>query len=295
MELANEKKEKKGKSPLWFLVPAKRSELRRKLEASNNLDWLLIFPYRYVRDFLLRVFPPPDSPEITAYLVRRIGEAIRGAILEKLKRDHPKDAHRLESVLVGTYPDRTGRILNQALCYLADCWIEDFIQHPRSNFASRCQRLLPSLDRLPNMRGKSALGTYHQLFFLMVYDIALEKLSPLGRIRRSPTDKDLQRRKKNFEEVFSELSQVNDPEQARGLFHPATGEIFFEVSEEDYEHWPTLPRNEIALEIAVKAIKTYHRTDPSGTHLRPTPEYLRRIRPKLRALASRLDTALKKV
>lgn len=276
---------RKKRSPLFFLPIPDRARLREKFEAPNNLDWLLTFPCWYVRDCLLRAFPPPDPPEVARYLVRRIGETLFRAILQKLRTHHAKDAHQDEAILLRWYPDRAGAFLQQALSHLADRWCEDYADRPRDTLAARCQRLLPSLERLPNLRGKSALPATAKLFFLWVYEEAmrlLERLPPAGQVL---TKQVRQRREAIFREAFSNLtaSTTKAVLETHPLFHPVSGEFFFEVSGEEYERWLFRSRQEIALEIAVRAVRAL-----PGL----TPQYLRRILPDLHAVARRLDEAL---
>lgn len=258
------------KSPVPYLAPSDKTLLRRKLTAPNNLDCLLTLICWYVRDNLLRAFPPPDPPGVRAYLVRRMGEALHGAILEKLRQYHPKDASRNDETVLRYYPDQAGALLNQALGYLIDLWRDDFIQHPIDTLATRCQRLLSSLAHLPPMRGKSAHGNTSKLFALVMYEDSLRLLNSLSR-----KGKDLRKRKTALKDLL--CSPPKD-------IHPAVKRAVSGASDDDLDEWSFLSKKEIVLEIAVRAVQ-------DSSHL--SPDWLRQLIRDLKAQARRLDDALK--
>jgi hypothetical protein len=80
------------------------------------------------------------------------------------------DATRDDSTVLRYYPYQAAALLDQALGYAIDLGNADFIKHPKATLAERCQRLLPSLAHLPQMRGKSAHGKTSQLFTYVMYE-----------------------------------------------------------------------------------------------------------------------------
>jgi hypothetical protein len=258
---------RRKKSPLSFLTTEEKSLLRNKFQATNNLDWLLTLICWYVRDNLLRAFPAPDLPGVKEYLLRRIGEALHAAILEKLRRYHPNDAKRDDSTVLRYYPDQAAAVLSQALGYLIDLWRRDFIKYPKATLAERCQRLLPSLAHLPQMRGKSAHGETSRLFTLVMYEDALRFLSSLPRRK----DNNLVIRKRILENLRK--SQPDD-------IHPGIARVIAEASDDDLDQWADLSKKELALEIAARSVKGF---TPISS------EWLRHVLSDLQAQARRLD------
>ncbi len=274
----------KKKPPLFFLAPSEREDLRIGLEAPNSPDWLLAILCCYVREFLFRAFRPPDPPEVVASVVRHLGEALYTSILEQLKRHFPKDASRGEAVLLRCRSERAGRLFVQARSRLGDLWFEDFLQHPRDSVVDRCKRHLKSLERLPDIRGKSALGTTYKILYLIFYKEALRSLDNLPEQRGPMTEVEKSFRKEVFDNAFSRLPKVFN-RQSRSFYHPQTGEIFFEVPDEELNCWLTLPKSKIAEEIAVHVVK-------GGTQL--SANSLHNLLPKLRRMAQQVDHALKR-
>jgi len=271
------------KSALFYLTPSERAELRRRLRAPDNLDWLLICICLRFRDHILPVFQTSDpngtvlSADDVAYYVRRIGETVYRAVIEKLKGYLPNEADKDEATLVRWYPDKAGELLEQALGRMVDLWNEDLIRHPTDFLPARCQRLLPSLTYLPDMRGKSAHGETSRLFLLVVYKDVLQLLDPFPRIIQFLTEDDLQQRERTLQKLRRSLPQD---------IVPVIKTIFHDASDQDYEHWLRLStRDEVALEITVRVAGRY------GHKL--TTEYFRRLIPQLEAKAQRLDKAIK--
>ncbi len=271
------------KSALFYLTPSERAELRKRLRAPDNLDWLLICICLRFRDHILPVFQTSDpngtvlSADDTAWYVRRIGETVYRAVIEKLKVYFPNEADKDEATLVRWYPDKAGELLEQALGRMVDLWNEDLIRQPSDFLPARCQRLLPSLNYLPDMRGKSAHGETSWLLLLVVYKDVLQLLNPFPRIIQFLTQDDLQQRERTLRKLRRALPRN---------IHPATKTIFRDASDQDYEYWLRLSsRDEVALEITVQV------AERNGHKL--TANYLRRLIPQLEARAQRLDKALK--
>jgi hypothetical protein len=265
---------------LYFLAPDHPDHavlLRQHFKAENNLDWLLTYLCRAVRDLLFRVFPPRAKPDEAQQCVRAIGEALSHAVLNKLREQHPKEAHRDASKLVRWYPDRAGALVNQAIVQLAEVWISDCAQHPRDSLNSRCDRLLPKLGALKGRRGHSASGAYAQLYFLWAYEEAMRILKGLP--RSSPARADF------LQNAFEDLTaQTPQALLESGAFrHPDTGDIFFEISDEDLDGWRFRSRHEIAQDVAVRAVRG---------QLALGADTLHRLLPTLRRLAKKLDQAL---
>lgn len=274
---------KKKKPPLFSLAPSGRAELRRRLQASNNLDWLLTLTCRDIRAHILPACQTSDSSGIVLsteginYFIIRIGKTLALAIIEKLKVYFPKDAHKDEATLLRWQPDRAGALFEQALNRMRDLWIEDLKRHPSDFLPARCQRLLPSLTYLPDMRGKSARGEVSWLLLLVVYTDVLQLLDPFPRRIQFLTLDDLQQRERTLRKLRSSLPQD---------IPPATKMIFRDASDRDYERWLlSSSRDEIALEITVRV------AERSGHKL--TANYFSRLIPQLEVRAQRLDRALK--
>jgi hypothetical protein len=261
---------------LYFLAPDHAALLRQHFKAENNLDWLLTYLCRAVRDLLFRVFPPRAKPDEAQQCVRAIGEALSHAVLNKLREQHPQEAHRDASKLVRWYPDRTGALVNQAINLLIAVWARDCVEHPRQLLRSRCQRLLPELGLLKSRRGRSASGKYAQLYFLWAYQEAMRILKRLP--RSDPARGEFIRR------AFRDITSRTPQSLLRsGVFlHPDTGEIFFEISAEDLENWRFRSRHEIAQEVAVRAVRG---------RLSLGVETLHRLLPGPRRLAKEIEQA----
>jgi hypothetical protein len=162
-------------------------------------------------------------------------------------------------------------LLYQAQGHLIDLWRGDFIKIPKATLAERCQRLLPALAHLPQMRGKSAHGKTSQLFTLVMYEDALRLLSSLSRRKGN----DLDRRKK----ILADLRK-SQPED----IHPGVARVIAEASDNDLDQWADQSKKEVALEIAVRSVQG---TVPISS------EWLRHLLSDLKAQARRLDRALK--
>lgn len=234
-----------------------------------------------MRDRLLRACPqeqPDDSPGILSSLATRLGGVIADAIAARLD---PDGKRRSEEVLAARSRAAL-ELWDQAFNYLVDRWLDDYCAHPTDTAATRCQRVIPSLRTLPNMRGRSALGEHVQLWYLAVYHEARDKLARLPNASRVASAKSARKRRALLDELFEWLPEGSrDP---KSPFHPVSGNLCFEASDEDLERWAVhSSRHEIALEIAEKVLEPI---------LGLNKTYLRRLLPGLRRKAERMDRAL---
>jgi len=147
---------------------------------------------------------------------------------------------------------------------------------PGDTLITKCQRLLPRLSSLPNLRGKSALGRTSQLFGLVLYEDArtlLKKLPKGVGESQALTEKDIDQRKKFFSMILEDLKAGNT------MLSPAPSpvllDIFGKAAENDYMDWMRLSRTDIALDIVTKVIKQ-------------TPDYFLHSVKRLRNQALRL-------
>jgi hypothetical protein len=256
-------------------------DLRRFLQAPNNLDWLLTLSCWFVRDQLLRAFPPPKSTAVTNDDVQRIGNEIYSAVLKKLKRHYPTEAQKGDSLLLRYRYRRAVQILIQAEGHTADLWVKDFIKNPRASLAARCKRLLPKVGQLPG-RGKPALGTTHLLLFLIFYGDALRALNEVPDITKPFTEADREWREQSITKAFDTLSPVTGRAASR-FHHPVTGQLYFEVEQDEIKKWSEWPKSKIAEDIAVRIVKGRRKL---------SRKYLHIMLPKLRKIAWALDRAV---
>jgi hypothetical protein len=108
------------------------------------------------------------------------------------------------------------------------------------------------LSSLPDLRGKSALGTTSRLFGLVLYDDARKLLKKLPRKKAIPVVDDKKQREKFFSSILADLQAGNT-----GLSPSPSSiltDIFCEAAKNDYMDWMLLSRTEIALDIVANAI-----------------------------------------
>jgi hypothetical protein len=256
-------------------------DLRRFLRAPNNLDWLLTLSCWFVRDLLLRAFPPPKSTAVTNDDVQRIGNEIYSAVLKKLKHHYPNDAQKGDSLLLRYRYRRAAAILIQAEAHTTALWEKDFTKYSRDSLAARCKRLLPKVGQLPG-RGKPALGTTHLLLFLIFYEEALRALAGVPDMIRPFTEAARKDRQQSIRKAFDTLSPVSERDDNR-FHHPETGQLYFEVEPDEINKWSELPKSKIAEDIAVRIVKGRRKL---------SRKYLHIILPKLRKIARALDRGL---
>ena len=239
-----------------YLQGSDKARLRRLFCRHDNLDQLIDLIRIYVRDYVFPTCPSPDPDDLKIDLITDIGQELRKAILDKLKRCFPKDAHREDTLLLKYYPDKGAALLQQALGYLVDIWVQDSKLHLGSaddTLVKKCQRLLPSMSSLPVIRGKSAHGMTFKLCGLVVFDDVRVLLRGLPRTKRQDnlsTD-EIARRKRFFSKVLFALenntTHISPP--------PPTiiKDLFSVASANGYEDWLRLSRTEIALDLAGQA------------------------------------------
>jgi hypothetical protein len=246
------------------------------LHIGDNLDQLLYLICLYIHNFVFSISRSADPIEIKLVLIRRLGQELHKAVINKLKQYFPKDANRGDAKLLSSHPDGGGEILQQALSQLLDLWVQDK-GGPEDILVVKCQRLLPLLNQLPDLRGKSSLGETSRLFGLVLYDdvrALLKELPPTVR-RDNLTEDDVKRRRSLFSSVLSALRT-----DTTGLYPPPSPvlqDIFSVAAKSDYKEWMTKSRTEIALEIVVKVIEQ-------------TPDYFLHSVKKLRQQALTIGT-----
>ncbi len=198
-------------------------------------------------------------------LAQKVARALPEAILKKLVQYHPHEALRDPSALVKTYWGQTGELITQALAHFADLWLQDLVEHPSDTAAARLQRLLPSLSRLPNRRGKTNMGESYYLRLCVVYDDALKKIRDAGLGDRA------WRHDLGVRDAYLQERQ----EKLRQLFPDATAR--------ELRTWAPLSPSDIAARVTVKQAPAISR---------PTPGHVKRgIVPKMRPWAQALDAA----
>lgn len=257
-------------------------DLRRVLQAPNNLDWLVTLICWYIRDHLFLAFPFTESNSGLKKTLQRLGTTICSAILVKLRRHYPSDVQKGDSILLRYRYKRAVVMLNQALAHTIDVWTNDFQQHPRATLSGRCKRLLPKLRELPG-RGSSALGSTHLLLYLVFYEEALRTLAGVPDLTKPFAEADRERREQAISESFDVLPDVLGRASTR-FRHPQTGQLFFEGGQNEIRQWSSWPKSRIAEDIAVRIVKGRRKLSPKYLHL---------ILPKLRNIARSLDGALK--
>ena len=234
------------------LPQEQKERLRRFFTGTDNLDQLQYLICLYVQDFL-PTYPSSDPDDLKLILIRRLGQELRTAIIKKLRQYYPKDAHRNEALLLRSYPDRAIELLQQALSHLLDIWIEDNKKVPNDTLVKKCQRLLPLLSSLPDLRGKSVRGKTSQIFGLVLYQDAKILLQRLPRgTAQTLIEDDKKRRERFFSNILTAL-QAGDT----GLSSPPSPiliEAFRKAAENNFADWMRLSRTQIAGEIAAKAV-----------------------------------------
>jgi hypothetical protein len=251
------------------MLPKLKADLRRRLEdRERNLDWFLTFICVYVRDFLTRAFLSADPRPVVAAAVEDLGRSLTQAILDKLASYHPRDAHRGPATLLRYYPHEAGELANQALCYLVDEWVRDFIASPSDTSLARLVRLRSRMTALPSMRGRANPGNTYQLHFLALYLDAYKKVK---------------------EAIGVKAWKTKDPYREGEIIAERAGELarlFLDIDPCDLKEWARLSPSEIAYRVAAKQTR-----ELPGL----TPLYLKRsLLPKMRRLARAIDAALAK-
>ena len=232
------------------LQTSEKNRIRQLLRRDDNLDQLLYLICLYIQDSIFPISVGVDSV-IKLALIRRLGQELRNAIIAKLKQYFPKDRNRGDDALLKYHPDRGGELLQQALSHLVDLWVQDKVG-PKDTIVTKCQRLLPLLSSLPDLRGKSALGKTSLLLGLVVYDDAKTLLQKLPRAKQTLIEDDKSQRKRVFSSIMLDLQAGNT-----GLSPPPSSiltDAFRIAAKNDYMDWMLLSRTGIALDIVAKAI-----------------------------------------
>lgn len=258
---------RRPRKPLQSMPALLKADLRRRLTArERNLDWLLTFICTYVRDFLLRAFPSADPRPAVAAAVEELGRSLTQAILDKLASYHTRDAHRGPATLLRYYPDQAGELANQALCYLVDEWVRDFIASPSDTSLVRLVRLRPRMTALPSMRGRANIGNTYRLHCYALYLDAYQKAKEALGVKAWKT-----------EDPYLEGESVRCRIQKLARLFPA-----IELSER--EEWARLSPSEVAYRVTAKLAKEM----PGLSAL-----YLKRsLLPEMCRLAKAIDRAL---
>ncbi len=258
----------KREKPLQSMLPKLKADLRRRFSGPRNIDWLGRFVRDYIQDNLLRFFPSADPPCVVAGVVEDFTRTLVQAILQKLASYHPRDACRGPATLLRYNPDQAGELANQALCYLVDEWVRDFIVSPSDTSLTRLVRLRPRMTALPSMRGRSNPGNTYRLWCLALYQDAYEEAKKTIGIKDWKT-KDLYREGEIVTERAEKLAA-----------------LFTDIDPSALKAWARLSPSEIAYRVAAKRCK-----ELPGL----TPLYLKQsILPKMRQLARAINAALAK-
>jgi hypothetical protein len=260
---------RRPRKPLQSLPASRKADLRRRLgDRERNLDWLLTFTCAYVRDFLMRAFPSADPRPAVAATVEDLGRSLAQAILDKLASYHPRDAQRGSATLLRYYPDQAGELVNQALCYLVDEWVRDFIASPSDTSLVRLVRLRPRMTALPSMRGRANIGNTYRLRCYSLYLEAYQKAKDVLGVKAW-----------RAEDPYLEGEFLRDRTQKLARLFP-------DVQPSEREEWARLSPSEIAYRVAAKQTR-----ELPGL----TPFYLKRsLLPKMCRLARAIDAALAK-
>jgi hypothetical protein len=222
-----------------------------------------------------------ELPGLKTYLAGRIAGDLLEVIDKKLRRQYPHGAAKQKRILV------RARQLEQALAYLKDVWIEDFIKYPKDPLPKKCQRMLPLLKSWPNddMRKRPEHGRAAQLWYLGIYRDVFD--NALKGFPRGPNTVEIRdQREKSLRDVFHEYRLAVAGRRKMDVFHPETKELFVDASEEDIKRWSKLPKHKVALEITSKIL--------ARTGVQITATTLHRMLPELGRFASQLETALQK-
>ena len=277
---------KKSSSPLIFLHLSDFNDLEDLIEKPEILKWRIA---RHIVDNLFhdrwgnRVDLPPTAtaemvPQLKTTLAWFMAGDLLDAVSAKLTHHYPH----------GPAKHRRIALLEQALSYLNDVWVEAFAKFPRDPLPRRCQRILPMIKQWPkaDMRGRPQHGNTSQLTYLIFFEDVMKALKGLP--RRPHNGYEEKQRRAFLDGVLYPVRSVPGRAGSR-FFHPETKEIFFEIPDIVFERELTrwvrkLSRKEIALEITALIVTR------TGGNL--TSKTLCRLLPKLRAQRQRIDRAL---
>jgi hypothetical protein len=277
----------RSNSPINFLHPSDALDLEDILNKTDNVERIAEAFRKYFQGNLFRTTCADDS----SGPAQRMAEVLCRALVEKLRRYFSKETSRDGSTLIRWHPEQTGVFLNQALGYLIDIWTDDFWKKPADDSAARCERLLPKIAQWPHldMRGRPQHGNVFQLIYLAAYEDVMKCLGGYPRKSRGQfPHNDRDRRRKFLATIFTKLPQVPG-RKGRCLFHPQSGELFLEATEQDIESWIDLSRHALAMEITCRVVNKTLAADWQKGGL--TPESLHRILPRLRTLSHLVDGA----
>src|SRR5262249_37830258 len=162
-------------------------------------------------------------------------------------------------------------------------WMDHLIKPDRDTLERLCERVSLAVKQWPekDMRARPEHGETSQGLYLIIFDAAMQRLKG---IPQRPYNRYQERQRREFlDRIFEQLPPVQG-RQGRRLRHPKSNDFFFDVPDSELTRWAqTLSRKQIALEITVAVVKK------TGVPL--TVESLRRLLPKLRTSASRIDRA----
>lgn len=264
--------------PLRTMSLPDRATVRELLQADNNLDWLLTYVCTGIRH-MLALWPVFDPPDVVQAYTELLGKRLSQAILDKLLRYYPKNFRYGAQKLLAYYPDRAGALIEQAIRYFYETFLDDAKAFPQSPLAERAQRLAPRLSALPNLRGRSAMGTSYRLWLYEVYRCNYEKVKQTLGVKAWKSDK-------NPEAYEHELQKrVEALKKAFDISQPSDEMVYWsaDIDDKDLTKWVALSPHEIALELTVKAAKAYPGLKPSC--LKQT------ILPRMRRLSKALEQA----
>jgi hypothetical protein len=253
------------------------------LTASDNVGRLKGGLAALFRDNLFKSFTSGSTEALSLSLA----EVLIDSIGQKLCRYYPNDAANDTSTLLRWHAPQALSFLEQALAYLNDAWVDHLAKPESMTLERQCEHVSNSLKQWPDkdMRARPEHGETSQLVYLHIFETAWVKLEGLP--RRPYNGYEEKQRRAFLDRVFEQLPSVQGRRGWR-LRHPKTNDYFFDVPDSELSRWTQeLSRKQIALEITVAVVRK------TGVSL--TVQSLRRLLPKLRADANRIDHALQKL
>ena len=257
-----------------------RLDWETALTASDNIRRLQEGLAALFRDSLFKLFTSGSTEALSLSLA----EVLVDSIGQKLRRYYPNDAAHDTSTLLRWHAPQALSFIEQALAYLKDAWVDHLTKPECGTLERQCERVSNSLKEWPDkdMRARPEHGETSQLVYLVISEDAMEGLKGLP--KRPYNGYEEKQRRAFLDRIFEKLPPIAGRQGWR-LRHPKTNDFFFDVPDSELIRWTQkLSRKQIALEITVAVVRK------TGVSL--TVESLRRLLPKLRAYANRINHAL---
>jgi hypothetical protein len=263
-----------------FLHQSEWLDWETVLTASDNIGTLKWGLATLFRDTLFKSF----TSNSTEALSLSLAEVLIDSIGQKLSRYYPNDAANDTSTLLRWHTPQALSFLEQALAYLNDAWVDHLMKPESMTLERQCDHVSNSLKQWPakDMRSRPEHGETSQLVYLHIFKTAMDKLKGLP--RRPFNAYEEKQRRAFLDQIFEQLPSVQG-RRAWRLRHPKTNDYFFDIPDKELIRWTQeLSRKEIALEITVAVVRK--------TGITLTVQSLRRLLPKLRADAKRINHTL---